>query len=279
MEFDPLVYGSGEGIEIGSGVPPINNFFQHFFTGRSDNFDPDHNSGNHNDARLDPEGMRVSNDGLSVFISDEYGPYVYQFSRITGMRIRSFKLPDSFYVTDLQPVGSTEIADNTSGRVANKGMEGLAITPDGRSLVGIMQNSLIQDGGSKGTLLRIVTIDIASGKVTHQFGYLLTAGSGVSEICAINNHEFLVDERDGTGREANVPPGNSTKAKVKQLFKIDLANAIDISGLDNGSLTLAQAMSDAVQKTLFLDVVQSLTSSSLGANASLSTKFRPRSKA
>ena len=34
----PLVYGTGEGLGVGSGVPPINNFFQHFFTGRSDKF-------------------------------------------------------------------------------------------------------------------------------------------------------------------------------------------------------------------------------------------------
>ena len=43
-------------------------------------------------------------------------------------------------------------------------MEGLAITPDGRTLVGIMQAALIQDaaeGGAAAKLLRIVTIDIA----------------------------------------------------------------------------------------------------------------------
>jgi hypothetical protein len=52
----PLVYGSGSGLGVGSGVPPINNFLQHFFTGRSDNFDPKQNSGDANDARLDSEG-------------------------------------------------------------------------------------------------------------------------------------------------------------------------------------------------------------------------------
>lgn len=72
----PLVYGTGEGLNIGSGVPPINNFIQHFFTGRSDGFDPKHNSGDPNDARFDTEGICVSNDDRSVFISDEYGPYV-----------------------------------------------------------------------------------------------------------------------------------------------------------------------------------------------------------
>ena len=263
----PLVYGTGAGLSVASGVPPINNSSQNFFTGRSDGFDPSQNSGNPSDARLDSEGLRVSNDGLKVYVSDEYGPYLYEFDRFTGMRLRSFALPESFYVRALEPIGSNEISSNTSGRVANKGMEGLAITPDGTTLVGIMQNSLIQDGGSSGKLLRIVTIDIASGKVTGQFGYLLTTGSGVSEICALNNHEFLVDERDGTGREANTPPLNSTNAKIKQLFKIDLKNATDISGLDNGSMTLTQAKSAAVQKTLFLDIVKSLTAPSLGSNA------------
>ncbi|HTT17711.1 MAG TPA: esterase-like activity of phytase family protein [Candidatus Sulfotelmatobacter sp.] len=253
----PLTYGSGDAI-VGSGVPPLNHFFFHFFTGRSDNFDPSQNSGDPNHARFDTEGIRVSNDGLSVFVSDEYGPYVYQFDRLTGVRVRSFHLPDSFYVTTLSSQGAVEISGNTSGRVANKGMEGLAITPDGKTLVGIMQNALIQDaaaGGNAKNLLRIVTIDIASGSVTHQYGYLLTAGSGVSEILALNNREFLVDERDGKGR------GDGSNAKIKQLFKIDLSNAVDISNTDG--LT---ASSNTVSKTLFLDLVPLLTSNGIAAS-------------
>jgi hypothetical protein len=254
----PLVYGAGDGV-AGPGAPRINNFFQHFFTGRSDNFDPNHNSGDPNDARFDTEGMRLSNDGRSVFISDEYGPYVYQFDRFLGVRVRSFQLPSSFYVNTLSSMSAIEIGGNVSGRVANKGMEGLAITPDGTTLVGIMQNALIQDANEGATnLLRIVTIDIRSGKVTHQFSYNLSAGSGVSEIVAINNHEFLVDERDGTGREANTPPKNSTNAKIKQLFKIDLAGATDVSAM-NGP----EAATNAVPKMLFLDLVKTFTANGI----------------
>ena len=253
--FTPLVYGAGDTL-VGSGAPRINNFFQHFFTGRSDNFDPNHNSGDPNDARFDSEGMRLSNDGRSVFISDEYGPYVYQFDRLLGVRLRSFQLPANFYVNTLSSMGAIEIAGNTTGRVANKGMEGLAITPDGRTLVGIMQNALTQDANEGATkLLRIVTIDIA---FRPRHSYLLTTGSGVSEIVALNNHEFLVDERDGTGREANVPPGNSTNAKVKQLFKIDLDGAVDVSAMDG--LTAA---ANAVPKTLFLNLVTTLNLSGI----------------
>jgi hypothetical protein len=257
FNLTPLAYGSGNGLGVGSGAPKQNNFLQHFFTGRSDNFNPDRTSGDANDARLDPESIRVSNDGLSVFISDEYGPYVYQFLRFDGLRLRTFQLPDKFFVSTLSPMGNTEIADNTSGRVANKGMEGLAITPDGRTLVGIMQNALIQDandGGDAKNLLRIVTIDILSGRTTHEYGYLLTTGSGVSDIVALNNHELLVDERDGKGLADE--PGE--KAKIKQIFKIDLNDAVDI-----GKMSGTEAATHAVAKSLFLDIVTTLNANGI----------------
>jgi hypothetical protein len=264
--LSPLVYGSGSGLGVGSGAPPVNNVFFHFFTGRSDNFDPTQNSGNSLDARFDTEGLRISNDGLRVYISDEYGPYVYEFDRLTGLRLRAFQFPtctpptpSCFFVPNLSSMGAVEISGNTGGRVANKGMEGLAITPDGKTLVGIMQNALIQDaaeGKAQGKLLRIVTFDIASGVATHQYGYLLTTGSGVSEMLALNDHEFLVDERDGHGR------ASGDDAVVKQLFKIDLSNAVDISNMDATSVLSAGA---AVSKTLFLDIVQVLTANSIAA--------------
>ncbi len=257
FSLTPLVYGTGVGLGVDSGVPPENNFFLHYFSGRSDNFAPNRNSGNPNDARLDSEGIRVSNDGFRVYISDEYGPYVYEFDRLFGVRLRSFKLPSHLFVDNLRPVGSDEIAANMSGRTANKGMEGLAITPDGRTLVGIMQAALIQDaaqGSDAAKLLRIVTIDIASGKWTHEYAYLLTTGSGVSEITALNQHEFLVDERDGKGR------GDGSKAKIKQIFKIDLATAVDVANMDG--LTAA---ANAVSKSLFMDVVAVLTGNGIVA--------------
>jgi hypothetical protein len=216
-----LTYGSGAGLgnkidgvtPIGSGAPTQNTANQFFFTGRSDNFDPTKNSGNPDNARLDPESVRVSHDGKSVFVSDEYGPYVYQFDRATGQRIKSFTLPPEFYVaTPGLTTGSEGKPTNTSGRVANKGMEGLAITPDGKTLVGIMQAPFLQDPSKN---VRIAKIDIATGTVT-QFTYKLTTGSGVSDIVALNDHEFLVDERDGAGL------GNGDSAVVKHIFKIDL---------------------------------------------------------
>jgi hypothetical protein len=260
----PLTYGSGEGLDIIPGKPPINTLFKHYFTGRSDGYDPEQNSGDPFDARLDPESIRVSNDGLTVFISDEYGPYVYQFLRATGQRIRTYTVPSDFYVANPKPTGAAEQAANNTGRVPNKGMEGLAITPDGRMLVGIVQNALIQDaaeGGDAANLLRIVTIDVLSGRTTHQYAYLLTTGSGVSEITALNDHEMIVDERDGKGL------GDGSKAKVKQLFKIDLKGATDVSDMDGTA-----AATHAVAKTLFLDVAQVLINNGF-ANTDIPAKI------
>lgn len=260
FSLTPLVYGTGENLAVGSGVPPQNNFLLHFFTGRSDAFDPNRNSGNPNNGRLDSEGIRLSNDGLRVYISDEYGPYVYEFDRLFGVRLRSFKLPDHLFVDILKPIGSDEISLNTSGRTANKGMEGLAITPDGKTLVGIMQAALIQDaaqGGKAKKLLRLVTIDIASGKTTHEYAYLLTTGSGVSEITALNQHEFLVDERDGAGR------GDGSVAVVKQIFKIDLNGAVDVTAMDGLTASTHAVTKSAVP---FLDIVSVLTANGIAAD-------------
>jgi len=122
-------------------------------------------------------------------------------------------------------------------------MEGLAITPDGKTLVGIMLAPLIQDPKK---LLRIVTVDIATG-TTHEYAYQLTDGSGVSDIVALNNHEFLVDERDGTGQ------GGDSGSPVKEVFKIDLAGATDVSVMSG-----TDAAKNLVGKTLFKDVTAAL---------------------
>ncbi|MEO7599947.1 MAG: esterase-like activity of phytase family protein [Opitutus sp.] len=264
----PLAYGTGAGLgfradgvtPLGSGVPALNAIdHTNYFTGRSDNFDASRPSTYVNNARLDPEGIRVSNNGKSVFISDEYGPFVHEFNRHTGKRVKSFTLPANLAITNLSPEKSVEIAGNSIGRVTNKGMEGLAITPDGKMLVGIMQANLEQD--KKGSL-RIVTIEIGNGQ-THEYAYQLTDGSGASEILAVNDHQFLVDERDGNGLgDTPLLSDKASAAKIKRLFLIDLQGAVDVTEVTGPNADLS---SYAVPKTLFLDMVAKLKGAGINA--------------
>ncbi|NII75653.1 hypothetical protein FHW84_004264 [Dyella sp. SG562] len=250
-----LYYGDGKAANLPNGAPRENHAFHHYFTGRSDNADPARNSGWPLNGRLDPEGIRVSADGDAVFVSDEYGPYVYKFDRRSGRRLDSYALPAHFYVAKTASHGADEIAGNTSGRVANKGMEGLAISPDGRVLFGAMQAPLIQDGGDGAPVLRIARIDLRTRQV-REYAYPLTNSgtpakpkyNGVSEILAVNDHQLLVDERDGKGF------GDGSEAKFKRVYLIDLDGAADVGKL-SGAAALAAV---AVQKTPFLDVVAEL---------------------
>jgi outer membrane protein assembly factor BamB len=258
----PLNYGATAGLP--SAVPALNGNGRYYFTGRSDGFAPGLST-NPNNARLDPEAIRVARDGKSVFISDEYGPYVYQFDRSTGERLRTFTLPGEFAVSKPYAVGgdtktaASEIGGNTSGRVANKGMEGLAISPDGSKLFGIMQSPLLQDGGdtSAGKTNRIVEIDIASGAmrefaVSNQIG---TKSYNNSELVAINDHTLAFLPRDGKGL------GDGSSAAIKQIWAIDLSKATDandISGMSADASTGLFSGKQLLDKYLMIDLVAML---------------------
>ena len=92
-----------------------------------------------------------------------------------------------------------------------------------------------------------MTIDIATG-ATKEFAYNLTTGSGVSDIVALNDHQFLVDKRDGHG------PADGSDAVAKQLFIIDTNGATDVTSLSEEALKDA-----AIPKSgPFLDIVAAL---------------------
>ncbi len=208
--------------------------------------------------RLDPEGIRVGANG-TFYISDEYGPYLFEFDR-QGHLLRRLALPSRFAIANPSSDPNAELLGNTAGRQGNRGMEGLAISRDGRYLFGMMQNALLQDHGlTPGTVdrlglnNRILKIDVLTGE-THEYVYVLEAinrGQGVCEILAINDHEFLVVERDNRSNLQS-PPQAPTRKKI---YKIDLTPATDVSGIDSlpaGTLPVGIV---PVTKTLFIDLL------------------------
>ncbi len=183
-------------------------------------------------AGIDSEGLVVAPDG-SFWVSDEYGPYVVHFDA-QGREISRLKPFDGTLPREL------------AFRTPNRGMEGLTLTPDGKTLVGTMQSALetpdLSGSSKKVPFVRIVTIDVASGRTTGQYLYQLhlsQAKTSVSEITALGNHTLLVDERDGD-------PGKDT---FKRLYKIDLSKATNV----NDAKSVPGATYDAAKGGLLVD--------------------------
>lgn len=248
----PLVYGDGKAVGLRSGRPSLNRGGHHYFTGRSDNFSAVVDSIQPNAARLDPEGIRVTADGKRLYISDEYGPTIREFDRASGRQLRVLALPQGLAVPHPSPRTSQELHGNDRGRVANHGIEGIALSPDNRTLFAIMQGALIQDGGKHAGIARLLRIDLPTGVVT-QYAYALDrigdAGhasyAGASDLLAVDGHRLLVLERDSSGL------GAGSKAKIKRVYAIDLTHAKPF-GDRQGEATLRPL---AVHKTLFVDMV------------------------
>ena len=80
----------------------------------------------------------------------------------------------------------------------------------------------------------------------------------MSDIVAVNDHQFLVDERDSKGRADAL----GSVAGFKRLYLVDLAGANDVSGI-TGKTGLAPFV---VKKTLFLDIVAALMSPPVSMN-------------
>jgi hypothetical protein len=208
--------------------------------------------------RLDPEGIRVSPQG-TFYVSDEYGPDLFEFNR-QGHLLRRIEIPAKFFIANPSADPNAELLGNTAGRQGNRGMEGLAISPDGRTLFGIMQNALIQDHGlTPGTTdrlglnNRLLKIDLVTGE-THEYVYVLDAinrGQGVCEILAINDHEFLVVERDNRSN-LQTPPQAPTR---KTIYKINLTGATDVSGIDSLPAGALPVGVTPVSKQLFINLL------------------------
>jgi hypothetical protein len=174
---------------------------------------------------LDSEGFALADDG-TFWVSDEYGPHIVHFDHNgkTIERINPFGTG----------TGGRKIPLVFARRRPNRGMEGLTITPDGKTLAGIMQFPLYNPSAAaiSGSLaIRIVTFEISSGK-TKQYVYLMenAALQAVSEIAAIDNKNFLVLERGG-----EFPTEANRASIIKRIYKISLNGATDISDPTNNA--------------------------------------------
>jgi len=175
------------------------------------------------DYGLDGEGLVALRDG-SFWASDEYGPHMVHFDA-DGKEIdrinpfpadarTNFNLPAEF-----------------AYRRANRGMEGLAITPDESMLVGLMQSTM--DLPTKAvrslTITRIMTVDLATGEIGQYLYQQELPANSNSEMVGLSSTDFLVLERDGSFLYGG-PDGAAgvTPDAQKQVYRIDLSTGTNL---------------------------------------------------
>lgn len=209
--------------------------------------DPDGNILTPDPNGLDSEGLVAMPDG-TFWISDEYGPHILHIAA------------DGTTIERINPFGTgfggRTLPQVFANRRANRGMEGLTITPDGTKLVGLMQSAMYNPYEDRtwiknnSSATRLVLFDIASGE-TEQYIYLQEAPNlSNSEIRALSNTTFLVLERDGAF------PGAG--ATYKRIYWIDISNATDVSDPNDGPNGLTFEI-DSVEKTIEQMTVHELT--------------------
>lgn len=194
---------------------------------------------------LDAESLQFTRDG-GFYVGDEYAANVYRFDakgRLTGVLVppRSVQPLDADGKPDF-----TSLRAPASGRRNNQGVEGMALSPDGKRLFVVLQSALVQDsapGDASGrTLTRVLVYDVSRDAVPMKpvahYVVRLPAyddkGDGgapnktaaQSEIRVIDDHRFLMLARDGNGYGAD----NGKPIVFKSVLLVDTEGASNLAG-------------------------------------------------
>jgi hypothetical protein len=203
---------------------------------------------------FDPEGVVVHPLTGHLLVSDEYGPSLLEINR-AGQLVRRYETPATLVPRNAASGVANFAGDtgNTAGKRTNRGFEGLAISPDGRTVYAMLQSATLDEGGSSGTLNRIVAFDTRTTRVKAQYAYRMegsSQGRGISALVAINEREFLVLERNnrGLGVDGDVASPN------KKVFRIDLSGATDVTDINIASAPAGSFVAVTKAATPWLDL-------------------------
>ncbi|WP_105900996.1 esterase-like activity of phytase family protein [Vibrio gangliei] len=181
-------------------------------------FDKTNNPVKLDDFGLDSEGLVALSDG-TFWVSDEYGPHIVHFDA-SGKEIGRINA----FTQDSRDV--FHLPAEFANRRANRGMEGLAVSKDEKTLIGIMQSSMANPTKKQQDLdlTRIVTVNLETGKIGQYLYHQDKNGNSNSGIKSLGNQQFVVIERDGKflNQDANAQ---------KDIYRIDLRNATDLEAL------------------------------------------------
>ncbi len=211
---------------------------------------------------LDAEGIRILNNG-SFYVSDEYGANVYYFDPTGRMQgVIEPPVAVSPRTADGSPSFSS-VTNAVTGRRLNQGLEGLAVTPDSKKLVTLLQSATMQDSTDNQatrTNTRLMIYDIANGPTpTAPIGHYVLQlpifnvnGTGAanrtaaqSELLALNDNQFLVLSRDGNGLGLT-----TTNPVYKSVLLVDITGATNLAGTPYETTTTPIAPSGVLNSAI-----------------------------
>ncbi|GAA2683473.1 MULTISPECIES: esterase-like activity of phytase family protein [Actinosynnema] len=152
-------------------------------------------------ADLDVESIQRGADG-TYWIGDEFGPYLLHFDRAGRLIAPPSPLPG---------VRAPENPEGSPNLGGSKGLEGLALSPDGRALDALLEGTVA--GDAPGTL-RLNEFDVAKNRFTgKKWLYRLDKPEhAIGDAVAVDRNRLLVIERDGNEGAA---------AKEKKVYLVD----------------------------------------------------------
>ncbi len=205
---------------------------------------------------LDPESMVVTPDG-SFWISEEFGPFLLHVA--ADGRLLEPPVPVPGVRSPQNP--SLDLAGGPRPErptlAASRGFEGLAISPDGGSLYALLEGAVTGDEPQdlRIYVYRLATrsfdddvlrlrleapaqqIDLSQlvdprGRRVYPDAVAPPAGPlAIGELKAVNDHQFLLIERDNLGDDERAP-------RFKKVFLLDAAGAAERAGYLEKSLLL-----------------------------------------
>lgn len=197
---------------------------------------------------LDAEAIAFRPDG-TFYVSDEYAAGLYYFDA-TGKQIGAIQTVPALLPRTNGAINFNSTTPGQTGRRNNQGLEAMAITPDNKTLVTILQSATVQDtnGANQQTRsnTRILVYDISANAIpTNPVGHyvlqlpvLNNNGSGgapdrtaaQSEMLALNDNQFLVLARDSLGRGVAANASTSTTPLFKSVLLVDTTGATNLAG-------------------------------------------------
>jgi hypothetical protein len=155
-------------------------------------------------ADFDVESITRNGDG-TYWIGDEFGPYLLHFDR--GGKLLDAPIPLDGVIA---PESAARLGVPAT-TASSKGFEGLAATPDGRYLYGLLEGTV--NGDTSGQL-RFNEFDKRKKTYTGK-RYLYQLGDpslAIGDAIAVDQNRFLVIERDG---------GQGSTAVIKRIYLAD----------------------------------------------------------